>query len=373
MRGRPLVLTIILSILVGGIVFGVLKSDLFGDNAGKRVNESSSVSVPQILPLEQTEIPVVIGINGRVLPERKVVIKPQVSGSVEEVLFEVDQEVKKDQVLFRINNRLASIDLVDQKAALESRKVEAEDAVWELNRKELLHKDAHVSEDELEAAQLRVKTTAIALLRQGEAVKRAQKILSDYEVRAPWAGVVLQKWVTIGTYVRTGDPSAELLDLSQMQIEIGLTQDAMLQVRRGKESGTLALESSTGSIEIEDTRMVLEATPVTRTYPVRFLVQNQKENLMYPGMSLRMEIHTGVRDRGFYIPSEALITRADRSYLWMVKKGRASLSPVRVTARHGDRIRIEGDFQEGERVIIARGQELKDGQEIDFAPAAAER
>jgi RND family efflux transporter MFP subunit len=170
-----------------------------------------------------------------------------------------------------------------------------------------------------------------------------------------------------------GESASELLDLSQMQIEVGLTEEKMLQLRRGKGEGSLRLESSGRRMDVEEVRMVLEATPVTRTYPVRFLIQNQTENLIFPGMSLRLEIHTGVRDRGFYIPSEALITRADRSYLWMVKKGRASLSPVRVSGRYGDRIRIEGDFQEGERVIIAGGQELKDGQEIDFAPAAAER
>ena len=82
---------------------------------------------------------------------------------------------------------------------------------------------------------------------------------------------------------------------------------------------------------------------------------------------------TGVRERGFHLPADALVTRADRTYLWMVKNGRAALAPVRVVGRLGDRIRVEGDFQEGERVILAGGRELKDGQEIDFAPAAVER
>lgn len=372
MRGRSLVLTIILAVLAGGIVFGFLKSDLL-DEKKKPDRKIKSVPVPEVIALERTELPVVIVANGRVLAERKVVVRPVVSGTIEEIHFEVDQEVRRDQLLFRIHNRIPAIDLAEQEAVLQSRKIEAEDAVRDLERKKRLHGDGDVSEEELEAAQLKVKTSSLSLTRQLEAVKRAKKMLTYYDVQAPWSGVVIRKHVSLGTYVRVGDPVAELLSLDRMQIEVGLTQEKMLALRAGKGSGSIRLETEDGRLEIEAVRMVLEADPVTRTWPVRFLVRNSEGNRLYPGMSLRLRIHTGTSEKGYHVPADALVTRADRTWLWTVKKGRAALVPVRVLGRNGDRIRVEGGFQEGERVIVARGGNLKDGQEIDFAPAAAER
>ena len=223
------------------------------------------------------------------------------------------------------------------------------------------------------AAQLKVRTTALDLTRQAEAVKRAEVILGYFDVKAPWAGVILRKPVSVGGYVRVGDPVAEILSLDRMQIEVGLTEEKMVAFREGKAKGILRLELENGGLQIEKVRMVLEADPVTRTWPVRFLVRNPGGARLYPGMSLRLRIHTGMTEKGYHVPSDALVTRADRTWLWTVKKGRASLVPVRVLGRNGDRIRVEGGFQEGERVIVARAGNLQDGQEIDFAPAAAER
>ncbi len=372
MRGRPLVLTIIIAVLAGGIVFGLVKIELFSGEK-KPERKKPSVSVPEVIALEETELPVVIEVNGRVLPEKKVVVKPVVSGTVEEIHFQVDQEVKQNQLLLRIHDRIPAIDLAEQEAVLESRKIEAKDALQDLKRKEQLHLDGHVSEEELEAAQLKVKTSSINLTRQKEAVKRSRKVLSYYEVRAPWSGIILQKHVTIGTYVRIGDPVTEILSLEKMQLEVGLTQHKMRALRAGKEKGTLRLENSGRPLEVEEVRMVLEAVPVTRTWPVRFLVKNSGGKLFYPGMSLPLRIHVGITEKGYHVPAEALISRADRSWLWTVKNGRAVLASVRIVGRNRDKVRIEGDFQEGERVIVARGQELKDGQEVDFAPKAAER
>ena len=198
-------------------------------------------------------------LQARTVADRRVDLRAETHGSIDEVLVERGAWVTAGEPLVRLSLDDREARVAGARALLAQREIEFSVAE-ELNRR------GHRADTQLAAARASLDA-ARAALRLAEV--QAENLL----ITAPFAGVVADRMVELGDFVDTGDPIARVLDLDPMRIVAQLSE---------RHLGLIA-EGSTGSARLIDGQVVegtvtfvaTEANTATRTFAVELEIPNE--------------------------------------------------------------------------------------------------
>jgi len=155
--------------------------------------------------------------DGRVRAD-VVEVAPDVSGLVTEVLVEDNQEVKRGDVLFRIDPERFTLALRQAEAMVEGKRASAEQSAADYQRYSKLS-DAAVSQQKVELARA-TDLAAKAAYDQAVADRDLAKLnLARSEVRASVNGRISNMELRPGNYVNTGKGVMALVDGDTLRVE----------------------------------------------------------------------------------------------------------------------------------------------------------
>lgn len=342
-----------------------------------------TVEVIEVRPEEATltrELP------GRTNPFVVAEVRPQVTGIVEERLFEEGSMVEAGDVLYRLDDATyraefnrAQAGLVAAQAALELARINAE------RTRGLLESNA-ISQQEYD--------NAMAALRQAEAevgvaeaaAESARVLLGYTKIISPVSGRIGRSSVTRGALV-TANQTQALATVQQLDpIYVDLTQSSreMLAFRRALAAGniseseelpvTIVLEDGSnydhpGKVAFAESRV----DPSTGSYLLRVVVPNP-DQLLLPGMYVRGVVGIGVREKAILVPQQAiqrgpggnstvLLVRADNT---------VESRSVVVGQSIGNRSVIEQGLLPGDRVIVQGVQKVQPGVRVQVMESSPE-
>lgn len=211
---------------------------------------------------------------GILLPSRSALIKSKVDESVSSVNVRVGSTVRRGDVLVQLDDREERIQRERAAAVLEREAAN-------LNRVKELHAQGGASEEALETAQTRHR------LAKADAAL-ADTRLAELRIRAPFGGVVAERYVDQGTSVEVGDPLVRITALHPLRVEILLPED-MLPFLRGVTEATLIPSFPETSLAVTFDSGTLVVDPASGTFPVEMQVDN-REGALVPGVSCRVVI-----------------------------------------------------------------------------------
>ncbi len=235
---------------------------------------------------------------GTVCPKFKTTLSSVVSGRVEVVLVDVGDVVKKGQPLCRLETTLFDIGVAESTIALESARVEVEDAARNYERmKKLFEKpqgeSPSISQKRYEDTRLKWELAQIVYKRAEQNRNRAIQNLKDATIKAPYDGVITRRFVHPGESV-TVQPSTHLLEMVSCEgsyVEFSIPQLYRSAVAIGSK---LSLEVEGGHENSVEGAIALISPDVdekTRSIKCRghteFLAQFQ------PGSLLRVHVTIG--------------------------------------------------------------------------------
>jgi multidrug efflux system membrane fusion protein len=239
-----------------------------------------------------------VTLRGWTANKRTVQVKAETSGRVAARPVEKGQRVTEGQLLCRIS--------IDDR---EARVAEANEAV---NQARIEHEGAL----KLQGRGL-VSETLVATSKARLAAAQAQLARSELEakhtiVRAPFAGLVEDTHVEVGTFVQPGTPCATVIDLDPMLLVGRISERDVHAVMLGgvAEGRLLSGERVTGKV----TFVGKQSDPATRTYPVEVEVPN-------PSYALRSGITTEI----FVSVGTGLAHKVSPSLLALDDEGRIGL------------------------------------------------
>ena len=206
---------------------------------------------PDVVNTSPQDTPIVA--DGRLVPRQYAYIPFMNSGKVNEILVEVGQHVEKDQVMARLE-RTTQLDYAIDQARYELRSAER---ALEL----AATKDQQALEARVAAAQKQLQI--------------AENAPADLELRAPFAGTVMDIDLFIGQYVTTGQNAILLADLSEWFIETdNLTEIEVVNVNVGQQVTVVpdALPNMNMTGEVASISSVFEEKRGDITYTVRISV-----------------------------------------------------------------------------------------------------
>jgi len=191
-------------------------------------------------------------------------------------------------------------------------------------------------------------------------VAMARKALQDTVIRAPFSGLVAEKYANVGSYAKKGERLLTLVRVDPLRIELAIPEVAVAAVKQGQKV-SFAVQSYpdrrfVGTIAYVGPALRAES----RALVVEALVPNGN-GMLQPGLFATARIELPASRRALVVPSAAVWTDAGVSKLYVTKTDRAELRIVQLGRELGEFVEVVRGLSAGERVVAEGAPELADG------------
>jgi len=297
-----------------------------------------------------------IGATGQIEAVQSIDLRPEVDGRIVAIVIREGQEVDQGTPLFKVDDA----QLKAQVAQLEAQRDLANQALARV--KELAQQSASSTAD-LEQAE--------ASARSAQAEYDLQRIRLDRTtVRAPFAGVVGQRYVSLGDYVTTSTKLASLHTVNPQRAAFQVPERFARQLRPGQHVSfrvaAIAGRDFTGEVDFVDPVVQLPG----RTILVKARVPNPA-HLLQPGMFIEARLVTAVRPQAVVVPEDAVVPAEGSSFVWVVADGKADRRKVTLGVRTPGFVEVMDGVKSGEQVVTGGLELLAPGAPV--MPRVVER
>ena len=295
---------------------------------------------------------------GSLRADESVVVRPEVAGRIVKIHFAEGSAVELGQLLFALDASTAQASFNEARVNLETSRVASKRAGELIGRKLISQSDYDLTRAKLAVDEARLES--------------ARTMLGKMELRAPFAGHIGLRNVSVGEFVNVGQDLVTLVQLDPIEADFSVPETLLSRVSRGQKL-SLQVDAFPGqSFEGQ----VLAIAPVvdtnSRSLRLRAQIANHDSRLM-PGQFARLQLaSSGDGADALLIPEQALMQDGDSRYVYTVVNGKAKKTVVKTGRRVPGQIEIIEGVKAGDVVIIA-GQAkpmMHDGADVASAPAA---
>ena len=291
-------------------------------------------------------------------------IKPQVSGYIEEVLFEDGSEVKEGQPLYDIEKRRYAANVASAQATL----MQLEN---DYRRQHALYKDKMLPKAELEVAEANVAKAKAAL-------ELAKVDLDHSDIRAPISGRIGKTLISKGNFVASGGANlARIVQLQPVRINISVTDKERLSAAKamanGEESAKMHIQAQIADGEIIDivaNKIYAdnEVSAQTATIPLYIEYQNE-DGLLIPGNFINILVSDTSAKEEITIPQVAVSQDGNGKYVMVIKDDVAEQRYVELGDSFKDRFVVKNGLTIDDKIAITGVQKLSNGQKVKATEA----
>ena len=249
--------------------------------------------------------------TGTINAVRTVEAGTQVSGIIDKLYVDFNDQVKKGQLLAVLDTVLLKTSLIDAKANVEKATAQLDQAEADLKRNEPLFKKGLISEAEFTPVQVKVKTQQATLKSAESALVRAKRNLEYAFIESPINGTVIQRSVEEGQTVAATLQAPVLFiiaeDLSKMEIHANVDESDIGQIKDGQkvQFEVQAYPDNIFSGEVKQIR--LQPTTIQNVVNYTVIVDAvNDEYLLLPGMTATVDFIINEVEKALLIPNAAL-------------------------------------------------------------------
>ena len=202
-----------------------------------------------------------------------------------------------------------------------------------------------------------------ALLAARARVTVAQKALADTVVRAPFTGVVGERFVSVGDYVTRGTKVASIMRVDPLRVELTVPEQYVSVVATGR-AVTFEVDAYPGETFTGQVRYVSPSVKAeTRALVIEAVVPNGSGRLK-PGFFATARIEQSSRLPGILVPATAVRTVDGTARVFVINGDRAEERIVMTGQVVGDQIEISSGLKPGEHVAASGIEKLVDGVRV---------
>lgn len=293
--------------------------------------------------------------TGRIEAMQAVELRPDEQGRVISLHFYEGQFVGRGAPLVRIDDAMP-------RAQAERSAAERDLARQQLERVRLLRQQNASSAADLERAEAAARSAAAAL-----AVLQLQ--IERSIVRAPFAGVVGQRFVNVGDYVTTGTRLLTLQTVDPQRAVIEVPERHAVRLRPGQTVAfTVAADPGRTFNAVVDF-----IDPVVQTANRTIMVKGRAPNpnrVLRPGMFIEARLATATRMNAIVVPEDAVQPLRTANVVWVADGGKASRRVVQLGARSQGVVEIVSGIRAGELVVVGGLERMAEGMPLGARPRA---
>lgn len=339
---------VVLAFVIGGIV------NALGSGKKAEAAPASKTEAPlvQVTLIPEALQPYAVSVRGRTEANRSVVVRAETAGPVAATPAREGGFVSRGTVLCRISTDARQATLDQARALLRTRQLEKEAS-------DRLAAQGYRSQTQVLQAQANLDGATAA-------VRQAEVLLDQVNVRAPFSGVFDRRDAEIGTYLSPGGACGTMIQLDPLVIVTDVAERDVGGIQVGSQAvATL----TTGEVLTGRVRLVArDADPATRTYRVEIEAPNPGARVR-AGLSAQVKITTGAGP-AHLVPSTTLVLdSAGRQGVRSVIDGdRVAFTPVTVLDETAEGVWVVG-LRGPTRVITVGQSYVSEGQTVRLPSA----
>ena len=400
-----IILALVVAVVVGIMVFGKGGND--------------DTKIVEIEKAKQMTIVETVSATGKIQPEVEVKISSEVSGEVIALPIKEGQQVKKGDLLVKINpdiyvsgvNRTAA-SVSNTRAGLSQAEAQVKEAKANYDRNKTLFDKGVISKAEFEraigsyeSAKANRESAFYNVQSANASVSEARESLGRTTIYAPADGTIsllnteLGERV-VGTQQMTGTEIMRIANLDQMEVEVDVNENDIIKISIGDEANievdAYLKKTFKGEVTAisNASSLATSADQVTNfKVKVRILRDSYKDLLegkaanyspFRPGMTATVDIITRKKENVLAVPISAVVVKSDTSAnakldeinvskekfecVFVEEKGKAKIKIIKTGIQDDTNIEVKTGLKKGEKIIIGPystvTKELKSGDKV---------
>ena len=329
--------------------------------------------IVQVMDLTATNVPLSAEFIGQLDSPQNVEVRARVEAFVQEMPFTEGTEVKAGALLFKLDDGPYKQRLAAAKGSLGESEAALAKYQADVARLKPLAEKRAVPQQDLDNALASVDVGKAGVISAQARVESASLDLSYCDVRAPMAGLIGAKQVSIGELVGKGSPTLmatmSTLDPIWFYCNVGESQylkadSVSRSTGRNLADLPLTLILANASTHPDKGKFVFIDRAVdikTGTLRLRAEFPNPTK-VLRPGMFARIRVDAGVRPDSIVVPERAVTELQGKNFVWVIgSDNKAAQRPVKVGDQVSDGLVILEGLKAGERIVIEGLQKVRDG------------
>lgn len=340
-------------VVAAGLLWGLWATGCGGDTGeDRREREREPVSV-ESMRVESGPLVDVAVFSGQLDAEQSVMMKPEIEGIVESVEFEQGQSVQAGDVLFRLRSREQAAKLREARANRDLAHQRWKRSQQLLSRDASSRDQADVAQAEFEISKARVDLASVELERT--------------KIRAPFDGVVGQRFVDPGARVEEETELVRVDSLDRLQVTFGVSDEGLPYVATGLSVNVWVRPYPGEKFPGEVFFVSPTLDPRNRRIWVKAWIDNADRRLA-PGLFANVDLEVRSVDDALVLPESAVAIDQQGPYVWLVDdEGHAVRRPIEIGLRERGIVEVVQGLAPGLEVITAGTHKVSEGKPVRIA------
>jgi len=298
-------------------------------------------------------------VSGEVRPVDDVNVHATATGvRISDVLVDIGDTVEKGQALARLDSGVADAQILAAQAQYQEAKIEQARAAEEYARVKPIEDTGALSKEEIETRRAAAAAADARLAAQKAAFEQVKARLQGGYVRAPTAGLIIERNAKVG---EVADQKAlfRIVGGNRLEVAAAVSEKDI----RSLKAGQSAIFTTGDGDKVEATlrRPAVAIDPQKGTGEALFDLP--ADTTVRTGMYLRGEVELE-KDAFIAAPQTAISYATGEPSLFVIKDGKAVLTPVALGARNGNYVAITSGVAEGDKIASSGGAFLLDGDSV---------
>ncbi|MCZ0750495.1 efflux RND transporter periplasmic adaptor subunit [Aeromonas enteropelogenes] len=300
--------------------------------------------------------------SGEIKSHQSASLAFRVPGTLEQILVKEGDRVSEGQVIARLDPHDFRVQRDAIKAQLSEAKAAYKLAVVELSRTRQAVQDRAMASINLERA-TSVQNQANARVQMlQQSLKQAEDALAYSELKAPFDGIIGQRFIEEHEQTSPGQPVFSLHQPTALDAVVDVPEQQIGQMRSGMQANVTWYRQE-ASVKAVSTEIASLPDPLKRTYKVTFKLLNNSPELV-PGKSINVELALPASERIYCLPATAIKSQGGQPQVVAIKSKAATHVPVTIVSQRHDTLCVEGELNAGDQIVTAGSALLKEGQAI---------
>ncbi|WP_324026223.1 efflux RND transporter periplasmic adaptor subunit [Maribacter sp. BPC-D8] len=342
----------------------ILFSSCGNDDKKAEVDNSPAVAVQTKTVSEDSSSPF-LTVSGKIEAAKSANISTRMMGYVDKIYVGVGDKVNKGQLLMSVNNADVSAQLAQVNAGITEAEAAYTNAEKDFNRFTALFQENSASQKELDDITANYNM-AKARVESAKQMKNGVNAQMGYaNIRAPFNGVVTNKFINAGDMANPGMPLMEVESPGSYQVLAMVPESEILAVKNDTEV-SVQIKALNKSIKGKVTEVSTSSKNTGGQYMVKVILDKTDVQIL-SGMyaTVQFPIARKTTSSAVMIPVEAIVKKGQLSGIYTVSQSNTALLRwLRLGRTFGDQVEVLSGLSADEQYIVSAEGKLFNGAKI---------
>jgi RND family efflux transporter MFP subunit len=282
-----------------------------------------------------------------------------------EFVAEVGTRLKAGERLAKLDDQ--ALRLRREEIQADVRRADAQRALsdTQLKRLEKLESSSAIAKTQIDEARATLETNVQSLAHSRAQLHQIEHDIDLSDVRAPFSGIVTERFAQRGEYLQIGAMIAHLVDTNHIEARVQAPLALAGKVRAGSNVIVRALANE----QPADVRAVVPVGDErARQFELRVALPG---DFALVGSAVDVALPEDSGDASLTVPRDAIVQRQDQTYVMRVAANNTAEKVLVVaSSASGDKVEVRGALSPGDRLVVRGAERLNPGQGVRVANAA---